>query len=194
MHMFRRAMPLWRVQSSASVAGGLVGALHTVSRPWSCRCRTCEDGLHLDQLSLVVLHVLDELADGVVGAVDFVVLGGVPMDYSKSKKHEGVAVFLAIAGNTLKKIIIVVFENFTHQLVLVLIDEIVTVAHNRDLIGSTNPSPPSNKSLVRTSGASPSHPTNELPRSEGEQADDFSTGSTPTGNVDESFAFIVSLW
>jgi len=26
--------------------------------------------LHLDQLSLVVLHVLDELADGVVGAVD----------------------------------------------------------------------------------------------------------------------------
>ena len=32
--------------------------------------------LHLDQLSLVVLHVLDELADGVVGAVDLVVLGG----------------------------------------------------------------------------------------------------------------------
>jgi len=28
--------------------------------------------------------------------------------------------------------------------------------------------------------------------SEGEQADDLSTGSTPTGNVDGSFAFIVS--
>jgi len=35
-----------------------------------------EDGLNLDQLGLVVLHVLDELADGVVGAVDLVVLGG----------------------------------------------------------------------------------------------------------------------
>ena len=28
MHIFRRAMPLWRLRSSASVAGGLVGALH----------------------------------------------------------------------------------------------------------------------------------------------------------------------
>ena len=35
-----------------------------------------EDSLNFDQLSLVVLHVLDELADGVVGAVDLVVLGG----------------------------------------------------------------------------------------------------------------------
>ena len=35
-----------------------------------------EDGLNFDQLSLVVLHVLDELADGVVGAVDLVVFGG----------------------------------------------------------------------------------------------------------------------
>ena len=34
-----------------------------------------EDGLHLDQLSLVILHVLDELADSVVGAVDLVVFG-----------------------------------------------------------------------------------------------------------------------
>jgi len=136
--------------------------------------------LHLDQLSLVVLHVFDELADGVVGAVDLVVLGGegleeeggegdggdvgggeaedvsdllariemgvlsklkrrvaldlgslegkwVPMDHSKSKKHEGVAVFLATASNLLKKIIIVVFEHFTHQLVIVLIDELVAV-------------------------------------------------------------------
>ena len=35
-----------------------------------------EDGLNFDQLSLVVLHVLDELADGVVRAVDLVVFGG----------------------------------------------------------------------------------------------------------------------
>jgi len=49
------------------------------------------------------------------------------MDHSKSKKHEGVGVNLAIAGNVLKKIRIVVFEHFTHQLVIVLIDELVTV-------------------------------------------------------------------
>ena len=108
--------------------------------------------LHLDQLSLVVLHVLDELADGVVGAVYLMVFGGegfeeeggeggggdvgggeaedvldlfarielgrlgklewhvaleissnkgkrVPMDHSKSKKHEGVAVYLAMLSN-----------------------------------------------------------------------------------------------
>jgi len=139
-----------------------------------------KDGLNFDQLSLVVLHVLDELADGVVGAVDLVVLGGegleeeggkgcggdvlggepedlydlftrielgrlgklehcvalvvfigkgkwVPMDHSKSKKHEGVAVYLAIASNISKNIRIPVFEHFTHQLVIVLIDELVTV-------------------------------------------------------------------
>jgi len=139
--------------------------------------------LNLDQLGLVVLHVLDELADGVVGAEDLLVdklfgevlseeggeggggdvLGGeaedvlhflssiislrpikdscslrpvsaggfkgkwVPMDHSKSKKHEGVAVYLAKASNGSKKIRIVVFEHFTHQLVIVLIDELVTV-------------------------------------------------------------------
>jgi len=125
--------------------------------------------------------VLDELADGVVGAVDLVVFGGegleeeggeggagdviggeaedlsdlnarielgilcplegclcvncvfickgkrVPTDHSKSKKHEGVAVYLAIASNLSKKSRIVVFEHFTHQLVIVLIDELVTV-------------------------------------------------------------------
>ena len=32
-----------------------------------------EDGFNFDQLSLVVLHVLDELADGVVGAEDLLV-------------------------------------------------------------------------------------------------------------------------
>ena len=49
------------------------------------------------------------------------------MDHSKSKKHEGVAVYLANASNLSKKIIIVVFEHFTHQLVIVLIDPLVTV-------------------------------------------------------------------
>jgi len=125
--------------------------------------------------------VLDEGADGVVRAVDLVVLGGegfseeggergggdvvggepedlydlfarilvlskirergslrpalagslkrkwVSMDHSKSKKHEGVAVCLAIAGKQLKKIRIHVFEHFTHQLVIVFIDPLVTV-------------------------------------------------------------------
>ena len=51
----------------------------------------------------------------------------VPMDHSKSKKHEGVAVYLAIASYGTKKIIIEVFDHFTHQLVIVLVDELVTV-------------------------------------------------------------------
>ena len=50
-----------------------------------------------------------------------------PMDHSKSKKHEGVAVYLAIASNMSKKFRIVVFEHFKHQLVIVLIDELVAV-------------------------------------------------------------------
>jgi len=140
-----------------------------------------EDGLNLHQLSLVVLHVLDELADGVVGTVDLVVFGGegleeeggeggggdvlggeaedlddftgsiffrelcplegcfcvfcvligegwwVPIDHSKSKEHEGLVVYLAIASNDSKKLRIPVFEHFTHQLVIVLVDELVTV-------------------------------------------------------------------
>ena len=49
------------------------------------------------------------------------------MDHSKSKKHEGVAVYLAIASNFSKKIRIPVFEHFTHQLVIVLFDPLVTV-------------------------------------------------------------------
>jgi len=49
----------------------------------------------------------------------------VPMDHSKSKKHEGVAVYLAEASNTSKKFRIVEFEHFTHQLVIVLVDELV---------------------------------------------------------------------
>ena len=51
----------------------------------------------------------------------------VPMDHSKSKKHEGVAVFLAIHSNTSKKIRIVIFDHFTHQLVIVLVDKFVAV-------------------------------------------------------------------
>ena len=51
----------------------------------------------------------------------------VPMDHSKSKKHEGVAVCLALLSNKSKKMRIVVFEHFTHQLVIVLVDELVTV-------------------------------------------------------------------
>ena len=49
------------------------------------------------------------------------------MDHSKSKKQEGVVVYLAVTGKLLKKIRIEVFEHFTHQLVIVLIDELVTV-------------------------------------------------------------------
>ena len=33
------------------------------------------------------------------------------MDHSKSKKHEGVVVYLAVAGKLLKKIIIELFEH-----------------------------------------------------------------------------------
>ena len=51
----------------------------------------------------------------------------VSMDHSKSKKHEGLGVCLAIASNLSKKIRIVVFEHFTHQLVIVLIEELVAV-------------------------------------------------------------------
>jgi len=51
----------------------------------------------------------------------------VPMDDSKSKKHEGVAVYLALLSNLYKKLRIVVFEHFTHQLVIVLVDPLVTV-------------------------------------------------------------------
>ena len=51
----------------------------------------------------------------------------VPMDHSKSKKHEGVAVYLALSSNTSKKFRIVDFEHFTHQLVIVHVDPLVTV-------------------------------------------------------------------
>jgi len=63
--------------------------------------------------------------------VAFVVFSGegrwVSMDHSNSKKHEGLAVYLAAASNGSKKSRIPVFEHFTHQLVIMLIDELVTV-------------------------------------------------------------------
>jgi len=49
------------------------------------------------------------------------------MDHSKGKKRDGVAVLLGKASNMSKKIGIPVFEHFTHQLVIVLVDELVTV-------------------------------------------------------------------
>ena len=126
--------------------------------------RLLQHVLHLVQLGLVVVHVLDEGASGVIDAEDLLVdelfgevlseeggekVGGdvqwgeaedvldfvarlivmgrpahwravfslegrwMSMDHSKSKKHEGVAVYLAIASNLLKKIRIHVFEHFT---------------------------------------------------------------------------------
>ena len=55
----------------------------------------------------------------------------VPMDHSKSKKHEGVAVYLAIASNLSKKIRIAEFEHFTHQLVIVPSYPISTAGQSR---------------------------------------------------------------
>jgi len=51
----------------------------------------------------------------------------VPMDHSKSKEHEGLVVYLAKASNDSKKFRIFEFEHFAHQLVIVLVDELVTV-------------------------------------------------------------------
>ena len=49
---------------------GVGGAADVALASW------VEDGGEIGQFSLVVLHVLDELADCVVGAVDLVVFGG----------------------------------------------------------------------------------------------------------------------
>jgi len=80
----------------------------------------------LDLTARIVLGVLSKL-EGRKAIVCISKGKRVSMDHSKSKKHEGVAVFLANAGKLSKKIIIVVFEHYTHQLVIVLIDELVTV-------------------------------------------------------------------
>jgi len=80
-----------------------------------------------DLSARIVLGVLSIL-DGCAAMDVFSGEGkGVSMDHSKSKKHEGVAVCLAIAGNISKKFRIEVFEHFTHQLVIMLIDELVAV-------------------------------------------------------------------
>jgi len=114
----------------------------------------------------------------------------VPMDHSKSKKHEGVAVCLANASNLSKKIRIAVFEHFTHQLVIVLIDPLVTVC-TRCADPPKHLMPPISHWCVQAVHLLSTQRTNFL-GSEGEQADDLSTGSTPTGNVEGSFAFLVS--
>ena len=67
-----------------------------------------------------------------LGSLGPVAAGGlkgkwVPVDHPKSKKHEGLAVYLALLGYEKKKTRIPVFEHFTHQLVIVLIDELVAV-------------------------------------------------------------------
>jgi len=80
-----------------------------------------------DLTARIELGVLSKLECYLVIYVGSLKRKWVSMDHSKSKKHEGVAVYLAIAGNTSKKSRIVEFEHFTHQLVIVLIDELVTV-------------------------------------------------------------------
>ena len=81
----------------------------------------------MDLIARIELGVLSKLEWCV--AIFIASLKGkwVPMDHSKSKKHEGVAVYLAVASKPSKKIRIPVFEHFTHQLVIVLIEELVTV-------------------------------------------------------------------
>ena len=49
------------------------------------------------------------------------------VDHSKSKKREGVGVYHTVCGNISKKFRIQEFEHFTHQLVIVLIDPLVTI-------------------------------------------------------------------
>jgi len=81
----------------------------------------------LDLSARIELGVLSKLKRRVALFLGSLEGKWVPMDHSKSKKHEGVAVCLAIASNCLKKLRIEVFEHFTHQLVIVLVDALVTV-------------------------------------------------------------------
>jgi len=79
-----------------------------------------------DLFAGIVVGMLGKLED--IVAINGIRKGGrVSIDHSKSKKHEGVAVYLAIACNGSKKIRIMVFKHFAHQLVIVLIDPLVTV-------------------------------------------------------------------
>ena len=83
----------------------------------------------LDLSARIELGVLSKLECYLVIYVGSLKRKWVSMDHSKSKKHEGVAVYLAFSssGNLYKKLRIEVFEHFTHQLVIVLIDELVAV-------------------------------------------------------------------
>jgi len=80
-----------------------------------------------DLFARLELGVLSKLKRRVALVLSSIKRKWMPMDHSKSKKHEGLAVLLAIASNRSKKFRIVEFEHFTHQLVIVLIDELVTV-------------------------------------------------------------------
>jgi hypothetical protein len=82
-----------------------------------------------------------------------------------------------------------VFEHFTHQLVIVLVDELVTVCSRSYPLSHLIV--PISHWCVQAEHPLPTQRTTFL-GSEGEQADDLSTGSTPTGNVEGSFAIIVS--
>ena len=75
----------------------------------------------------IVLGVLSKLKRRVALFLGSLERKWVSMDHSKSKKHEGLAVYLAIASNCSKKLSIQEFEHFTHQRVIVLVDELVTV-------------------------------------------------------------------
>ena len=57
----------------------------------------------------------------------------------KSKKHEGVGCTSGSPGILSKKIRIPLFEHFTHQLVIVLIEELVTVCIRSNIEYSIHP-------------------------------------------------------
>jgi len=80
-----------------------------------------------DLTARIELGVLSKLKRCVALTLSSLERKWVPMDHSKGKKHEGLAVCLALASNYSKKFRIQVFEHFTHQLVIVLIEELVTV-------------------------------------------------------------------
>ena len=74
MHRLRRSMPSRRIRNSASLAGGLVGALHVFLCFFhAISSQFLHHVLYFNQLGLVVLHVLYERASGVVGAEDLLV-------------------------------------------------------------------------------------------------------------------------
>jgi len=119
--------------------------------------------------SLVVLPVLDELTDGVVWAVDLVMLGGEGLEEEGGEGGGGdvlggepedvsdlfVRIELGLLSHLKRR---VVLSNSSSRSLMNLWQS----AHDCDSIQSTISS--SNKQLVRTSGPSPSNSTNQLPR------------------------------